>query len=199
MIEKVIARKNMRLACSHVVSNNGSAGVDGMRVSELTTFVKINRDQIATALIQGKYIPQSILGVSIPKSKGKTRLLGIPTVIDRWLQQSVSQVMSAKFEMEFKKYSYGFRPGKNALQAVQQAQEYIHEGYQHIVDIGLQNFPPMADGSLSVTSIVVQKGKMSGHAAPDSKMVESADGNQRQTDQTQKRRTTGKSFKSVVV
>jgi group II intron reverse transcriptase/maturase len=140
MIEKVIARKNMRLACSHVVSNAGSSGVDGMQVGELTSFVKINRDQIAADLFNGKYSAQPILGVSIPKSKGKTRLLGIPTVVDRWLQQSVSQVMSATFEMEFKKYSYGFRPGKNALQAVQQAQEYIHEGYQHIVDIDLQNF-----------------------------------------------------------
>lgn len=140
MIEKVINRKNMRLACNHVVSNAGSSGVDGMQVSELTAFVKINRDQIAADLFNGKYLPQPILGVSIPKSKGKTRLLGIPTVRDRWLQQSVSQVMSATFEMEFKKYSYGFRPGKNALQAVQQAQEYIHEGYQHIVDIDLENF-----------------------------------------------------------
>ena len=140
MIEQVINRKNMRLACSHVMSNKGSSGVDGMQVSELTSFVKLNRDQLATALINGKYISQPILGVEIPKSKGKTRLLGIPTVRDRWLQQCVSQVISSKFEMEFKKYSYGFRPGKNALQAVQQAHEYIHEGYQHIVDIDLQNF-----------------------------------------------------------
>ena len=142
MIEKVIARKNMRLACNHVVSNDGSSGVDGMEVSELTSFVKLNRDQIAADLFNGKYSAQPILGVSIPKSygNGKARLLGIPTVRDRWLQQSVSQVMSATFEMEFKKYSYGFRPGKHALQAVQQAQEYIHEGYQHIVDIDLENF-----------------------------------------------------------
>jgi len=140
MIEQVINRKNMRLACSHVVSNKGSAGVDGMQVNELTVYVRLNRDQNATALLNRKYSPQPVLGVSIPKSNGKTRMLGIPTVTDRWLQQCVSQVISAKFEMEFKEFSYGFRPGKNAHQAVQQAQEYIHEGYHHIVDTDLQNF-----------------------------------------------------------
>ena len=140
MIEKIINQRNMRLASSHVVSNKGSAGVDGMQVSELTAFVKNNKSKIATALLNGKYFAQPILGVSIPKSNGKTRMLGIPTVIDRWLQQCVSQVMSEKFEMEFKEHSYGFRPGKNAHQAVQQSQKYIHEGYQHIVDIDLKNF-----------------------------------------------------------
>lgn len=140
MIEKVIDRKNMRLACSHVVQNKGSAGVDGMTVKELTTFVKQNRDTIATAMYNGKYLPQPILGVTIPKSNGKTRLLGIPTVVDRWLQQCVTQSIMPKFEMEFKQHSYGFRPNKNALQCVQQSQEYINEGYQHIVDIDLKNF-----------------------------------------------------------
>ena len=140
MIEKVIDRRNMRLACSHVVQNKGSAGVDGMTATELTSFVKQNRDRIATAMYNGKYLPQFILGVEIPKSNGKTRMLGIPTVVDRWLQQSVAQAILPKFEMEFKKHSYGFRPNKNALQCVQQSQEYINEGYQHIVDIDLKSF-----------------------------------------------------------
>ena len=148
MIEKVINRKNMHLACKHIVSNKGSASVDGMQVSELTSYAKVHRDAIATALYNGKYFPQAILGVSIPKSNGKTRLLGIPTVVDRWLQQCVSQAIGAKFEMEFKKYSYGFRPGKNAHQAIQQAHEYINEGYQHIVDIDLKNFFDEVDHSL---------------------------------------------------
>ena len=140
MIEKVINRKNMRLACQQVVSNKGSAGVDGMSVKELSAYLKLNRDKIATAMVNGKYLPQPILGVSIPKSNGKTRLLGVPTVTDRLLQQAVSQVIMLKFEIEFKAHSYGFRPNRNAHQAVLQAQKYINAGYQHIVDIDLKNF-----------------------------------------------------------
>ena len=130
----------MQLALRHVVSNKGSAGVDGMQVNELSAYVKLHRDEIALALYNGKYLPQPILGVSIPKSNGKTRLLGVPTVKDRWLQQCVSQVLSIRFEADFTKHSYGFRIGKNAHQAVLQSQKYIHEGYQHIVDIDLKNF-----------------------------------------------------------
>jgi RNA-directed DNA polymerase len=140
MIEQVINRRNMRLAYQHVMQNKGSAGVDGMSLKELTTYVKNHRDEIALALYNGKYLPQPILGVEIPKSNGKTRLLGIPTVVDRWLQQCVTQSITLKFELEFTNYSYGFRPNKNAHQCIQQSQKYIHEGYQHIVDIDLKNF-----------------------------------------------------------
>lgn len=130
----------MQLAYKHVMANKGSAGVDGMRLKELSNFVKQHRDSTAMALYNGKYLPKPILGVTIPKSNGKTRLLGVPTVVDRWLQQCVSQAIALRFELEFKPHSYGFRPNKTAHQAVQQAQEYIHEGYQHIVDIDLKNF-----------------------------------------------------------
>ncbi len=140
MIEQVINRRNMQRAYQHVMQNKGSAGVDGMSLKELTSYVKEHRDEIASALYKGKYLPQPILGVEIPKSNGKTRLLGIPTVVDRWLQQCVTQAITLKFEMEFTRYSYGFRPNKNAHQCIQQSQKYIHEGYQHIVDIDLKNF-----------------------------------------------------------
>jgi RNA-directed DNA polymerase len=140
MIEKVIDRRNMRKAYQQVKSNQGSAGVDGMSVKELSEHLKENRDKIVTSICSGKYLPQPILGVEIPKSNGKKRLLGIPTVTDRLLQQAVNQVISPKFEVEFKANSFGFRPGRNAHQAVQQAQKYINEGYQHIVDIDLKSF-----------------------------------------------------------
>ncbi|MEI6750723.1 MAG: group II intron reverse transcriptase/maturase [Bacteroidota bacterium] len=140
MIEQVLNRRNVMTAYRHVLSNKGSAGVDGMQVKELYKYLTNNRERIELEIRQGKYLPQSILGVEIPKSNGKMRLLGIPTVVDRLLQQSVAQVMAVKFEMDFEDYSYGFRPNRNAQQAVQKAQEYINSGYQHIVDIDLKNF-----------------------------------------------------------
>lgn len=140
MIEQVINVRNMRLAYQHVLRNKGSAGVDGMSLTELTNYVKEHRERIAIAMYEGSYLPQSILGVSIPKSNGKMRLLGIPTVVDRWLQQCVTQAITLKFELEFTRYSYGFRPNKNAHQCIQQSQKYIQEGYPHIVDIDLKNF-----------------------------------------------------------
>jgi RNA-directed DNA polymerase len=140
MIEKVINRKNMLMAYRQVLSNAGSAGVDGMSVKSLSGHLKENRDRIVTSMVNGNYVPQFILGVSIPKGNGKDRVLGIPTVTDRLLQQAVAQVIGSSFELEFKEHSYGFRPHRNAHQAVQQAQKNIHEGYDHIVDIDLKNF-----------------------------------------------------------
>jgi group II intron reverse transcriptase/maturase len=140
MIEKVIGRKNVLQAYRQVMSNQGSAGIDGMKVNQLWNYLNENRNTIVTAVRNGSYLPQPILGVAIPKSNGKIRLLGIPTVADRLLQQAVSQVMSPLFELEFSEHSYGFRPNRNAHQALQQAQKNIHEGYDHIVDIDLKNF-----------------------------------------------------------
>src|SRR4051812_16365423 len=140
MIEQVINRRNMHLACQQVLANKGSAGVDGMGISELKQHIQKDRAAIVLSIINGNYLPQPILGVSIPKSNGKTRLLGIPTVTDRWLQQAVAQVITPLFEFEFKDYSYGFRPNKNAHQCIQQSQQYINEGYNHIVDIDLKSF-----------------------------------------------------------
>lgn len=140
MIEQVLNRRNVMRAYRQVVTNKGSAGVDGMPVRELYEYLTKNRERIETEIRRGKYMPQAILGVEIPKGKGKTRLLGIPTVIDRLLQQAVGQVIAIKFEMEFEDYSYGFRPNRNAQQAVLKSLEYINSGYQHIVDIDLKSF-----------------------------------------------------------
>jgi RNA-directed DNA polymerase len=140
MIEQVINIRNMQQACIRVIQNKGSAGVDGVSVNALKDFVRMNREQIAHAMKEGDYRPQPILGVSIPKSNGKTRLLGIPTTGDRWLQQCVAQAITSKFEFDFKPHSYGFRPGKNTQQCVLQSQQYINDGYSHIVDIDLKSF-----------------------------------------------------------
>lgn len=140
MIEKILSNRNIGKACKQVVSNQGSAGVDGMSVEILSTHLKTNWKHIATAIVHQRYLPQPILGVEIPKENGKKRLLGIPTVVDRLLQQAAHQVISPKFEFEFKEHSYGFRPQKNAHQAIQQAQKNIHEGYDQIIDIDLKSF-----------------------------------------------------------
>src|SRR5574344_161089 len=140
MIEQVLNRRNIMRAYRQVVSNKGSAGVDGISVKELYDHLTKNREQIESDIRKGTYLPQPIKGEEIPKSNGKTRLLGVPTVTDRMLQQAVAQVLAAKFEMEFEDYSYGFRPNKNAQKAVLKAQEHINSGYQHIVDIDLKSF-----------------------------------------------------------
>ena len=140
MIEKILSRRNIRSACKQVVANQGSAGVDGMPVTALPAYLKTNWSYIANTIGNRSYIPQPILGIEIPKENGKKRLLGIPTVVDRLLQQALHQVISPQFELEFKEYNFGFRPHRNAHQAVQQAHKNIHEGYNHIVDIDLKSF-----------------------------------------------------------
>ena len=140
MIEKVVAARNLTNACKKVVQNKGSAGIDGMTVDKLKAFIDAHRSEVVNQLIAKSYIPQAIKGVAIPKSKGKTRLLGVPTVVDRWLQQAVSQQLAIHFDLDFEAESYGFRPKKNLQQAVLKSQGYINDGYQDIVDIDLKSF-----------------------------------------------------------
>jgi RNA-directed DNA polymerase len=140
MIDKVLQPKNLFKAQYKVVSNKGSAGVDGMKVKELKSFIDENCSQIMASILNRKYMPSPILGVEIPKSKDKTRLLGVPTVVDRWLQQAVGQQLAAKFELDFEDESYGFRPKKNLHQAVRKSLAYINDGCQDIVDIDLKSF-----------------------------------------------------------
>lgn len=140
MIDQILRRKNLLKAQRQVQKNKGSSGVDHMPVSQLKSYLEQTRGFMLTSILTDRYFAQPILGVVIPKGDGKTRLLGIPTVIDRMLQQAASEVISSKFELEFKDHSYGFRPQKNAHQAVLQSQSYINSGYQYIVDIDLKNF-----------------------------------------------------------
>ena len=148
MIEQVLNRRNVMQALHHVVSNKGSAGMDGMPVTDLYAYLTQNRERIESEIRLGKYLPQPIRGKEISKGNGKTRLLGIPTVVDRMLQQAVSQAIAIRFEMEFEDYSYGFRPNRNAQQAVLKAQQYINSGLTHIVDIDLKTFFDEVDHSI---------------------------------------------------
>lgn len=140
MIEQILTGKNLLRAMYQVRKNHGSAGVDHMPVTKLTDLMSINRDELTEKVRSGKYLPHAILGVEIPKGNGKMRLLGIPTVTDRLLQQAVLQIITAKFEFEFSDSSFGFRPNRSLHQAVIKAQGYINDGYQYIVDIDLKTF-----------------------------------------------------------
>jgi RNA-directed DNA polymerase len=140
MIEQVLRRSNMLRAMYKVQKNHGSAGVDHMPVTKLSELMVIDQNELTNKVRSGNYLPQAILGVEIPKDNGKKRLLGIPTVTDRLLQQAVLQVIQARFEFEFTDNSFGFRPNKNLHQAVLKAQGYINEGFQNIVDIDLKGF-----------------------------------------------------------
>jgi hypothetical protein len=139
-IEKVLSARNLTEACSEVVKNKGAGGIDGMNVGQLKSYLDLNREELCETIREGKYIPQPIRGKEIPKRNGKVRLLGIPTVVDRMLQQAVLRVIMPQFEYMFSDYSYGFRPQRNTQQAVLKSLEYINSGYQHIVDIDLKGF-----------------------------------------------------------
>lgn len=140
MIEEVLHPSNLMRACRQVVRNKGVSGVDGMAVDELYAHLRMNRKEIESSLREGRYLPHAIKGIEIPKSGGKTRLLGIPTVMDRMLQQAVGQVLCNYYDVEFEDYSYGFRPNRNAQQAILRAQDYINGGNSWIVDIDLKSF-----------------------------------------------------------
>lgn len=140
MIEQVLQGMNLHKALRQVVSNKGSSGVDKMGVTELKAYLSTHQRSLVREVFNNRYHPSAIRGVEIPKPNGKKRLLGIPTVVDRWLQQAVSQQLMTRFELEFSDFSYGFRPKKNMQQALQQSLRYINEGYADIVDIDLSKF-----------------------------------------------------------
>ena len=145
LLEKVLNRENLNLAYKRVKKNGGSHGVDGMKVEELLPYLKQHGENLKQSLLEGKYRPQPVRRVEIPKPEGGKRLLGIPTVVDRMIQQAIAQVLSPIFEKEFSEYSYGFRPGRDAHQAIEQAQQYINEGYKVVVDLDLEKFFDMVN------------------------------------------------------
>ena len=153
MIEQVLRPQNLQRALHQVIANKGSAGIDGLKTTELKTYVQKHKNALLATVRDNQYLPQSILGVEIPKGGGKLRLLGIPTVLDRLLQQAVSQVLTPKFEYDFHDNSYGFRPCKNARTAVGKALSHIHEGYSHIVAIDLETFFDEVDHCLLLNLI----------------------------------------------
>lgn len=140
LMEEVCERENCKRALARVKANKGSAGVDGMSVQQLAEFLKQHWPAIREQLLSGTYEPQPVKRVEIPKPDGGKRKLGIPTVLDRFIQQAVMQVLQDRWDGTFSDHSFGFRPGRSAHQAVEQAQQYIAEGYRWVVDLDLEKF-----------------------------------------------------------
>lgn len=138
--EQVWTRGNLFAALKRVESNGGAPGNDGMMVKDLRPYLKGHWLEVREALESGAYKPSPVRRVEIPKPDGGVRELGIPTVIDRLLQQAIAQVLTPIFERKFSAYSYGFRPGRSAHDAIKQAQEYVQAGYEWAVDIDLEKF-----------------------------------------------------------
>ena len=140
LMEAVVERSNMTVALRRVENNAGSAGIDAMAVGELRGYLKEHWPKIKAKLLEGSYRPAAVRRVEIAKPSGGMRQLGIPTVVDRLIQQALNQVLSPIFDGDFSESSYGFRPGRSAQQAVRQAQAYVASGKRWLVDIDLEKF-----------------------------------------------------------
>jgi len=140
LLEQILHRDNLNRAYKRIKKNKGSHGVDGMQVDELLPFLKQHGEALRKEIANEKYKPQPVRRVEIPKPNGGTRLLGIPTVIDRFIQQAIAQVLTKVYDSDFSENSYGFRPGRNAHMAVKKAKEYMNEGYTWVVDMDLEKF-----------------------------------------------------------
>jgi len=137
LLELVLSENNLRQAITKVVKNGGSAGIDGMGVEESREYFNKHKDEFINAIKSRNYKPQPVKRVEIPKPDGGVRNLGIPCVIDRFIQQAINQVLTPIYEKQFSDFSYGFRPNRDCHKAIKKSLEYLNDGYTVIVDIDL--------------------------------------------------------------
>ena len=140
LMEIIVTRQNMWRAYRRVLANKGAPGVDGMTVGQLKSYLKRCWPKIKQALLEGTYKPLPVRRKEIPKPNGGVRLLGIPTVVDRLIQQAITQVLQGIWDPTFSEKSFGFRPGRSAHDALKCARTYVQDGYRNIVDIDLEKF-----------------------------------------------------------
>ena len=140
LIEVITTKENLNRAYKKVVENKGAAGIDEMTVKELGDYIRENKDDIISSLRNRTYMPKPVRRVYIPKSNGKKRPLGIPTVLDRTIQQAIAQPISEIYENVFSEYSYGFRPGRSCHDAIKQALEYLNDDSEWVIDIDIEQF-----------------------------------------------------------
>jgi RNA-directed DNA polymerase len=158
LMEAVVERGNLKLAYQRVIENKGAAGVDQRTVSELRDHLKRHWPTIRARLLAGGYQPAAVRGVDIPKPQGGMRTLGIPTVVDRLIQQALHQVLQPIFEPTFSEASYGFRPGRNAHQALRRARQYVASGKRWVVDIDLEQFFDRVNHDLLMSKLATKIG-----------------------------------------
>ena len=140
LLDEILSKENLNKAYLQVYRNKGASGVDGVTVDELKQYLKENKEEILTKIRQRKYKPQPVRRVKIPKENGKMRNLGIPTVVDRVIQQAIVQVLSPIYEKQFSESSYGFRPKRSCEMAIIRSLELMNDGYDWIVDLDLEKF-----------------------------------------------------------
>ncbi len=140
LLEEILADKNLYQAYKRVKRNKGAGGIDGMQVDELLPFLREHKDELIQSIKDGKYRPKPVRRKEIPKENGKTRKLGIPTVVDRLIQQAISQVLTPIFELQFSDNSFGFRPKRSQHDALKRCQTNITEGYKYVVDMDLEKY-----------------------------------------------------------
>jgi len=140
LMEEIVKRENLKRALQRVRQNKGSPGIDGMTVRKLPGYLKKHWPQIREQLLAGNYQPKPVKRTEIPKPNGGIRKLGIPTVLDRFVQQAIMQVLQKYWDKTFSEYSYGFRPGRSAHQAISHSQQYVEQGYRWVVDIDVEKF-----------------------------------------------------------
>ena len=140
LMEVVARRENLFQACLHVVNNQGKPGADGMPVTQLYDWLNEHQDQLVRSLLDGTYRPQPVLGVQIPKPDGGVRQLGIPSVIDRLVQQAMLQVLEPLLDPTFSAFSFGYRSGRSPHQALEQARQFVLDGRVVVIDLDLENF-----------------------------------------------------------
>lgn len=162
LLEKILDRENLNRAYKQVKKNKGSHGVDGMEVEHLLQYFKDNGDELRKTILDGKYRPKPVRRVEIPKDNGKKRQLGIPTAVDRVIQQAIQQVLSPIYDLTFSETSYGFRPKRSAHDALKKCKEYANEGYTYVVDMDLEKFFDVVNQSkmIEILSSTIKDGRV---------------------------------------
>lgn len=162
LLEKIVSKDNLNQAFKKVKANTGAHGSDGMKVDELLQYLKEHGAALKQSIMDGKYRPNPVRRVEIPKDNGKKRNLGIPTVVDRVIQQAISQVLTPIYEKQFSENSFGFRPGRSAHDAIRRSQDNIADGYKYVVDMDLEKYFDTVNQSklIEVLSRTIKDGRV---------------------------------------